>query len=221
MQTFKIIENNDDFIIINKPANISFHNENDIKGIFSQLKKTLGYDIWPVHRLDKITSGLLIFAKNKAVAATFGDLFENKALNKVYIAISDKKPKKKQGKIVGDMQKTRGGSWKLIKTNLNPAITTFTSCSLIPGNRLFWITPLTGKTHQIRVALKSLGSAISGDTRYSGTPSDRGYLHAYKISFNWNGVQRAFKALPEEGELFLLPQLAAQIKAIEGAQPKN
>ena len=85
MKRINIIEDNDDFIIINKSANISFHNEETLDGLFTQLKTELGYDIWPVHRLDKLTSGLLIFAKSKNSAASFGKLFETKAIKKVYL----------------------------------------------------------------------------------------------------------------------------------------
>ena len=91
MANFEIIEDNDDFLIINKPAGLSFHNENGELGAFNQLKLFSRCDLWPVHRLDKITSGLLIFAKSKISARHFGQLFEQKALRKTYIAISDKK----------------------------------------------------------------------------------------------------------------------------------
>lgn len=217
LHRFNILENNDDFIIINKPANTSFHNEDGTKGLFSQLTSYVNCQLWPVHRLDKITSGLLIFAKSKQSAALFGQLFETKQIHKTYIAISDKKPKKKQGKISGDMQKARGGSWKLLKSKNNPAVTSFLSCSLLPGKRLFWLTPLTGKTHQLRVALKSISAPILGDRRYTGSDADRGYLHCYRLSFHWKGKELSYHAFPEEGEFFCLPQLKQLLDSFESA----
>ncbi len=213
MQNFKrlkktLIYENNDFLVINKPTNISFHNQQDNLGIHSRIQTQLGFNIWPVHRLDNITSGLLIFAKSQHVAGELGKMFEQRAINKIYIALSDTKPKKKQGNIIGDMKKSRGGSWKLTQTKENPAKTHFLSRSLVPGIRLFWITPKTGKTHQIRVALKSIGSPILGDKRYSGTRADRGYLHAYRLSFVWRDKPIKIECLPQSGEYFRLKELS-------------
>ena len=202
-----LIFENDDFIVIDKPANISFHNQQDNLGIHSIVKAQIGFNIWPVHRLDNITSGLLIFAKSQQVAGELGTMFEQRKINKTYIALSDKKPKKKQGNIIGDMKKSRGGSWKLTQTKENPAKTHFLSRSLVAGIRLFWLTPKTGKTHQIRVALKSMGSPILGDKRYSGNDADRGYLHAYRLSFIWHSENIEIICPPKSGEHFMLEEL--------------
>jgi len=203
-EKFNVIYENDDFLAVDKPANCSFHNKGEVIGVHRLLKKQLKADIWPVHRLDELTSGILLFAKNKSAAKQFGQQFEQREIFKTYIALSDKKPKKKQGMIVGDMQKSRSGNWKLCKTILNPAKTYFKSHSLVPKIRMFWVTPTTGKTHQIRVALKAIGAPILGDKRYSGSDADRGYLHACRLTFNWNGRQIDIRCEPTFGEYFLL-----------------
>lgn len=214
LSKFPMVYQNDDFLVINKPANISFHNQQDIIGIHNLLKSELGYNIWPVHRLDKMTSGLLIFAKSQIVAGELGKMFEKREINKIYVALSDKKPKKKQGNIVGDMKKSRNGSWKLTHTKENPAKTHFYSYSLISGIRLFWITPTSGKTHQIRVALKSIGAPILGDKRYTGNNADRGYLHAYRLSFIWRQENIEINCQPQSGEYFLLEEFNQLLKII-------
>lgn len=211
MCNIEIICKNKDFVVINKPHDMGFHSENSNIGIFSLCQQQLGYELWPVHRLDKLTSGLLIFAKNKLATNQFGKLFEQREIFKTYLAISDKKPKKKQAKIIGDMHKTRNGSWKLTQSKNNPAITQLFSTSLVAGKTLFLIKPTTGKTHQIRVALKSLGSPVLGDIRYSANSADRGYLHAYQISFNWKNEYFNFECLPLKGKYFLLPELKNRI----------
>jgi len=197
-----IVFENEDLLVINKPAGISFHDESDHPGLVSELRKQYQIDLWPVHRLDKITSGLIIFAKNKIAAAQMGLLFEQKQIVKTYLALSDKKPKKKQGVVKGDMQKSRSGSWMLTRGVTNPTQTLFHSKSISTGVRLFLIRPKTGKTHQIRVALKSLGSPIIGDTRYAGSKSDRAYLHAFQLEFEWNEQVLKIACLPQSGELF-------------------
>jgi len=198
----QIVTQNSDFVVVNKPQNTSFHAEENVAGFFSLVENHLQTKLWPVHRLDKVTSGLLIFALNKDAASTLSELFARKQVRKTYLAISDKKPKKKQGKIVGDMEKSRGGSWKLVRQKDNPAITRFFSAANRNGERLFWLLPETGKTHQLRVAMKSLGSPILGDARYGGSSADRCYLHAYQLSFPWRDEIISIQCLPINGEKF-------------------
>jgi tRNA pseudouridine32 synthase / 23S rRNA pseudouridine746 synthase len=196
-----VFEHND-FFVFYKPAGASFHSE-DGAGFFATLAAQYPDEtLFPVHRLDKITSGLLLVARNKPAAKQLGELFESHAIKKTYIAISDQKPSKKQGTIAGDMQRTRDGNWKLLHSKTNPAITRFTSHSLAPNLRLFVLQPQTGRTHQLRVMMKSLGSPIIGDTRYGGAVADRGYLHAQRLQFDWNGEAIDIHAAPENGELF-------------------
>ncbi len=198
---------NEDFLVIDKPFGISFNNEHDSCGVFTLLQNQTGSNtLFPVHRLDKITSGLLVIAKNQKTAAEFGKIFSDKKIQKYYLAISNKKPSKKQGLIKGDMERSRRGSWKLTKSNNNPAITQFFTYSIQSGLRLFLLKLHTGKTHQIRVALKSIGSPICGDPIYSSNSNEheRAYLHAYFLQFELFNKDYSFRSIPSSGELFLL-----------------
>lgn len=202
-QKFTIVFQHPDFIVINKPAGISVHKDNEEKGLTTMLAEQLNVEqVWLVHRLDKVTSGLLILALNKEAAGRLSQLFANHQIQKTYWALATQKPKKKQGKIVGDMAKSRNGAWKLLRTKENPAITQFSSHSLKPKLRHYILQPKTGKTHQLRVAMKSLGSPILGDTLYSGEKSDRVYLHAYQLDFEYLGKTFCIQALPEVGEVW-------------------
>jgi len=190
-----------DFLIIDKHAGTSFHSEGDEKGLLEIVRSDVDCPLWPVHRLDKATSGLLILAKSQESCRELCELFAQKKVQKFYLAISDcaaKKIKKKQGAIVGDMARTRNGSWKLVNTRSNPAITHFFSYSVAPKQRLFILKPHTGKTHQLRVALKSIGAPILGDTRYgsSQTSASRMALHAYQLQFSFAGVSYNYESLP-------------------------
>ncbi|WOH39098.1 TIGR01621 family pseudouridine synthase [Thalassotalea fonticola] len=208
-QPFAIVFENTDFVVVNKAENVNFHDEDELgAGLFNVVKQAQNYEeLYPVHRLDKMTSGLVLFAKNKAVAAQLGKLFEQHKIQKFYLAISKDKPKKKQGWIKGDMEKSRRSSWRLARTMLNPAITQFFSYALLPKVRLFIVRPLSGKTHQIRVALNSIGSNIAGDPIYNPSDnSDRGYLHAYALKFELNDEQFEFIQLPSTGEYFQIQQ---------------
>ncbi|MGX2974810.1 TIGR01621 family pseudouridine synthase [Ursidibacter arcticus] len=200
---FTVCYHHSDFVIINKPAGISVHKDEQAVGLTERIAKQLGVEqVWLVHRLDKVTSGLLILALNKETAAYFYNLFINHKIQKTYWALSNQKPKKKQGRVVGDMQKSRNGAWKLCHTKENPAVTLFQSYSLEPNLRHFVLQPKTGKTHQLRVAMKSLGSPILGDELYSGEKSDRVYLHAYQLAFEYQQQSFVISADPETGDLW-------------------
>ncbi len=205
---FSVIEDNELFIVIDKSPGISFHSESGDPGLFEQVKSALSLnELYPVHRLDKITSGLMLLAKTKQSASDLSELFRLRQVSKFYLAISDKKPKKKQGLIKGDVEASRRGSWKLCKSKENPAITQFFSHSIKPGMRLYLLKPHTGKTHQIRISLKSLSSPIVGDMLYHNAweakKIDRGYLHAYGLSFSLHDIKYAYITPPSIGALFL------------------
>jgi len=196
-----------DFYIFDKPAGESFHSENGA-GFFVNIQKQFpGEILFPVHRLDRMTSGLVLVARNKTAAQQFAKLFESREVEKTYLALSEHKPSKKQGSIIGDMQRSRSGNWRLARTKENPAITRFTSQStniLFQEKtvRLFILKPETGKTHQLRVMMKAIGSPIIGDERYGGTAADRGYLHASALKFLWKGEEINCEQQPTTGILF-------------------
>jgi len=212
-----ILFESSDFVVVNKPQGLNFHSE-DSAGLVVLVKQQLGVEqLYPVHRLDKMTSGLVIFALNKVTAQQFQKLFERRQIDKFYLAISDQKPKKKQGWIKGDMQPARRGSWMLTKTKENPAVTQFVSVLIQPGERLFLLKPKTGKTHQLRVAMKSLSAPICGDLRYSDSEraklEDRGYLHAYAMRFELNGEYHEFVCSAVTGKRFIESKTQALIQA--------
>lgn len=198
----KVVYTHNDFYILEKPEGLNFHSEEG-PGFVVLAEQQLSQKLYAVHRLDKVTSGLIILARNKSAAATFTELFAQHSIDKFYLAITDSKPKKKQGWVKGDMAKSRRGTYKLMASNLNPAITRFYSISFKAGFRAFILKPFSGKTHQLRVALKSIGSPILGDVAYSGTASNRTYLHAYALSFTWKGENLQFTLLPSNGDAFL------------------
>lgn len=197
------------FLVFDKASGVEFHGDN---GLVNLVRSS-----WPmalgVHRLDKETTGIILFAKTKEVQSKISKLFEERQVQKTYIALSDKKPAKKQGQVKGDIEKTRGGSYKLSRTQVNPSVTKFQS-NFFEADHLrgFLLWPKTGKTHQLRVVLKSLKSPILGDSRYKGSESDRMYLHAAKLEFEFEGEKFCFVCLPNSGEYFLKEEVQAYFK---------
>lgn len=214
---YTCIENNSSFVVVYKYPDIDFHQEAGAPGLFQTVKANEKLaELYPVHRLDKVTSGLVLMAKTATANRDLTNLFSERKMEKYYLAISDKKPKKKQGLVKGDMARGRRGSWKLTVAQNNPAVSQFFSQALGDGKRLFLIKPHTGKTHQIRVALKSLGAPILGDKLYGDSEAsavvDRTYLHAYFLAFSLAGKTYQFQELPREGEHFLTPEFSDGIK---------
>ncbi len=157
-----------------------------------------------VHRLDKDTSGLLLVAKNNDSFYYLKSLFQTRKIEKHYYALVYGRPKEGHGIIdaplgrIGLKRTIQLDGKKLIDSK--PAITEYTILKYYPlsairyslttsGYSLLDVSPKTGRTHQIRVHLKSIGCPIAGDPVYTPkgwqkpTGLDRLFLHAYKLSF--------------------------------------
>lgn len=189
--TLRVLFEHPHFICIHKPAGVNFHSEEGGVGVVELVRQQFGSDqLFPVHRLDRMTSGLMLFARHAEANALLSGQFAARQIEKTYLALSAHKPKQKQGRIVGDMARSRNGAYKLLRTTENPAQTRFQclgKVSMRAGEDELWafvLFPKTGQTHQLRVAMKSVGAAILGDTRYGGGTADRGYLHAWRLVFD-------------------------------------
>ena len=193
-----IIYEDEDIAIINKQAGlvvhpahghfsgtlvnaIMFHIE-DLSGINGELRPGI------VHRLDKDTSGLLIIAKNDKAHIELTKMFQNKEVNKTYIAILKGKLNKKRGKIVTHIGRDRNDRKKMTVINGNTSgKSAITNYKVLSQNELYTLVEVnieTGRTHQIRVHMKYLGYPILGDSTYGRVDSEkRQMLHAYKLEF--------------------------------------
>lgn len=215
---FQLVAKTDNFYLIDKAPGVGFHQEDGQPALIDVARETLGDTaLWPVHRLDKVTSGLLLFARSAEAARALGEGLAEHKLDKYYLALSDRKPSKKQGLIKGDMVKSRNGAWRLAASLENPALTQFFSWSVAPGERLFLLRPRTGRTHQLRVAMKSLGASILGDPLYYGASSTqeaRTYLHAYALAFELFGTHYRYICPPTIGERFLSEAFSAQVSEL-------
>lgn len=212
---FKILYESENILAIDKPPHISHHDDDESQGIVSLVREHYQIEtrLFGVHRLDKETSGILLFAKSKEVASELSNKFRNKNVKKYYLALSNKKPKKKkQGWVRGDMMRSRRKAWKLVNSSDNPAITRFFTAGLggidfeswysenrisrstkdIAPKTMILFRPHTGKTHQLRCAAKSLSMPILGDSIYGDGDAklvNRTYLHAMLIKFEIKGEE--------------------------------
>lgn len=194
-----LIDTYDDFWVVDKPPGWTVQRSDNAPSILSWLIDVTGEAAFPVHRLDKLTSGLLLVARTKVGNQQLSRAFAERAVTKVYAAISRNKPSKKQGWVKGDMSKSRRGQWKLLRSQTNPAVTYFRTESIAPSVRGFYLYPHSGKTHQLRVAMKALGSPILGDTRYGGDSAERMHLHAWSLSLTFNNQPMFWLSQPAGG----------------------
>lgn len=201
-------------LAIDKPEGVPHHDGKDGElGILSllrqaQTKGNLQYKgrLYGVHRLDRVTSGILLLAKTAEMASTLTRAFRDGNVTKYYVGVSNKKrSKKKQGWIKGNMVRGRRKSWYLTRetkgdsSNRNTmAVTRFFSTSLaslrhtavdqdVSPMTCILFRPYTGRTHQLRVAAKSVGLPLAGDPIYSDGSNDdtvRTCLHASAIHVN-------------------------------------
>jgi tRNA pseudouridine32 synthase/23S rRNA pseudouridine746 synthase len=273
--TIPIIYEDNNLLAISKPSFVPHHDDpqSGQMGILSIIRQQQSDELFPytsrlygVHRLDRVTSGILLLAKDSSTANELITKFRRKEVQKYYFAVSAKKPKKKkQGWVKGRMVMGRRGSYKLVNENKSTiqhdneddegventsknevgyAETRFYTAGLgnldlglVPNENInedassnhivvpktaILFEPHTGKTHQLRVAAKSVGLPILGDERYGGgkvnisreettkieekaDPSvfDRTYLHASAIHFIMDaGYNVTICSSPPFGHLF-------------------
>lgn len=210
---FTLVYQDPEFLVIHKHPGVSVHKDDNDQPLLAAVAAQTGdTQLYLIHRLDKMTSGLLLLGRHRRAAAELSACFAARSVEKYYLAIGSKKPKKKQGVVIGDMTRSRRSSWKLESSKTNPAITQFFSTAAEGGRRLFLCKPHTGKTHQIRVALRSVGSGITGDEIYGHEAADRGYLHAYALRFSYQGTLRQFISPPAPGALWQSPEVQSALE---------
>ena len=199
-----IIYKDEHILVINKPAGLSVLPEGwepDAPYLVKSLEEE--YEkIWVVHRLDKFTSGVLVFALNAEAHRALNIQFEKHEVEKVYRAITVGAPpwKERITKFplrvnVGHKHRTMVDNKKGVRAetkfkvlNWNSSITDeLYLADDAEGMALVEARPMTGRTHQIRVHAYALGYPLLGDTLYSSPETDiiaRPALHAYSLSFN-------------------------------------
>ena len=167
-----IIRDDPDFVAFNKPAGLAVQGGTGIKKSLDKMAAALfPYDsVLPVHRLDKETSGVIIFAKNQQAAQNLSSQFQDKTAKKEYLALLSGGVSPKTGVIDNFMVKGKVFQPdEDVAPNAQRAITNYQVVSELPGV-LSWVrfSPNTGRTHQLRLhSAFSLNAPIVGDSLYN------------------------------------------------------
>ena len=195
-----ILENNDNFVVINKPSGIAVQSgTKSRKNILDILKKTKEFDgFYPfaVHRIDKETTGVLIVAKNREYAQLFTSLFRIRKIHKTYLGVVLGEFENKKGTLTDYLINFEGD--KKVKYK---AITHFKVIDSNIRYSLLKLDPVTGRKHQLRKQLLISGHPIYGDSKYKLIDKNKNtksslMLHAYKINFSIKGTKYNFIAEP-------------------------
>jgi tRNA pseudouridine65 synthase len=217
MTKIDIIENYEEWIVVNKPAGLSVHNPEDKTNLLKELKEQGFLDFHAVNRLDKETSGIMVLSKNSKVTAELQKTLEHESTSKTYLAIL--RGAFKEDKLTGTWNdaitnKAEGRKNALgVKAQRVNAVTHY---EVLNSNKFLSYVRLTidtGRQHQIRKHALVHKHEILGDKRYG----DKKYnlliakqydiesmtLHAHKLSFKFEDVRYKFSSnAPEDWSLF-------------------
>jgi tRNA pseudouridine65 synthase len=189
--SIQVLYKDEAVVVVDKPSGLSVHRGDDAGTTFALnlTRDAIGQWVYPVHRLDRATSGVLVFALSPAYARTLQDGFSNRAVEKTYLALV-RGVAPEGGVIDSSMSKRQGGP--LVET-----VTEFERLfvSDVSGARVSLVEarPRTGRRHQIRRHLRRINHPLVGDVNYGNGEDNRRWraefgfyrlaLHARRISF--------------------------------------
>lgn len=212
----RIIYEDEDLLLLNKPAGVIVHPThghymNTLANgvVYHWLSAGLSYRFRPIHRLDQETSGVLAVAKNPYVHQQISEQLQQHAVKKEYIAIVHGIIEKDEGTIDAPIDRdTEETHLRIVTPEGYRAVTHYVVEKRLAGATMVRLWLETGRTHQIRVHMLSIGHPLIGDKLYrlENAPSDvygmeRHALHAYSLGFIHPGTRKPVQfeaALPED-----------------------
>jgi len=194
-----IIDNNDDFIVLNKNAGISVQggtkSKKNLVDIFAKSEIFQNTKPFSVHRLDKDTSGVFIMAKHRKSAQLLTSLFRLRKVHKTYLAVCHGELPNDSGEWKNDLTRYENDQPIIEKARtIYKVLDKNSICSLVE------MKPITGRKHQLRKQLYAIGNPIYGDQKYKFTYNHKAInknlmLHSYQIKFMINDKKYTYTAL--------------------------
>ena len=190
-----IIYEDKNILLINKPINIEVTGKNSLTDVVHRLYKSQEFLPMPCHRLDRNTSGLILFAKNQTALDILLDKFKHHEIEKHYLALVYGVPKKKSERLISYLFKDSSKSLVYIsdvpKKGYLKIITSYSLIESINNTSLLDVEIETGRTHQIRAHLSYIGLPIIGDGKYGINEINKKFkaktqkLVSYKLKFSF------------------------------------
>jgi tRNA pseudouridine32 synthase / 23S rRNA pseudouridine746 synthase len=192
----KILFEDPDVLAVDKPADLAVVPERDLAKpcLVSELAQQVDYKPFVVHRLDKEVSGVMILAKNAESHKILSGQFEDRQVHKAYLALAHGLLEPDHGTIDQPIREFGSGRMGLDAQRGKPSVTKYKVLDHVDGYTLVEVHPITGRRHQIRVHLYSVGHPIVGDVHY-GEKALQGLfgrimLHALRITFTTPAGQK-------------------------------
>jgi RluA family pseudouridine synthase len=156
--------------------------------------------LFPVHRLDRGASGVIVFAKNAAAHRHLNGEFDRREVRKTYLALVDGVPSSNRGQINAPLREFGSGRMGVDPKRGKPSSTEWKVAERLDGATLLRVNPTTGRRHQIRVHLYHIGHPILGDLRYGDRARQEGcprlMLHALEVGFALRSGERVTVEAP-------------------------
>ena len=197
--TPNILYEDNHMIAINKPAGYLVQGDKTGDAPLSELvklylkkkyKKPGNVYLGVCHRLDRPVSGVLVFAKTSKALTRLNQLFKDKKIQKTYWAVTKQQPKEPIGTLsqylLKNQQRNKSYITSANRKGSKKAVLSYRLIASGDYYRLLEVLPQSGRHHQIRVQLASMGCVIKGDLKYGAARSNRDasiHLHARQISF--------------------------------------
>lgn len=234
----RVVFADDAALVLDKPAGISVLGERHETDI-ARLAAAAGERLLPVHRIDKVTSGAVLFAREQRYHGDLTRQFARRTVAKAYLAVTRTTGLPATGVIdlplsVGRKNRVRiaaergsivaeGGRWSVPAADVfdhvrtYPAVTTFATVWADDRHTLLVVRPVTGRRHQIRVHLAWIGHELAGDPLFdrSGTVP-RTLLHSWRLAFDaaWLGGRRVDVAAPPGADFWAPSGASAEVLAV-------
>lgn len=173
-----IVFENDSLLVLNKPAGMAVHGGSGLRfGIINIVRALRGGEpgIELVHRLDRETSGCLVFAKNYPALRRVQQQLASRDSHKTYLALLHGEMSRERTEVDLSLSTTRAGGEKrsVVADDGKRAVTEFTVIETIVGMSLVYAEITTGRTHQIRAHAAAIGHPVAGDTKYGDEQANR------------------------------------------------
>ncbi len=197
----RVLYETDDYIAVDKPEGIVSLAEAGRGGLPELIKARYAGKLFPVHRLDRGASGVIVFAKNAAAHRHLNGEFDRRKVRKTYLAAVDGVTSSNHGQINAPLREFGSGRMGVDPKRGKPSSTGWKLAERLDGATLLRVSPATGRRHQIRVHLYHIGHPILGDLRYGDRARQERFprlmLHALSLEFDLpSGDHVAIEAPP-------------------------